>query len=121
METSTSLIDDERGEPSYQDEFVHVATTLGAKHKLAFNAIGFGDDITLTPSNSSGDREQGFRPIRRIDSSGSRSTANGARACPAARCSIRSSFDTDRHGDVADLSELVGVADDRRSLDEQRQ
>lgn len=111
------LIDDERGEPSYQDEFVHVATALGAKHKLAFNAIGFGDDITLTPSSSSVDRERGVTDTSTrqlwltLDSEW--------RPDLSSRTLLyQTRFDTDRHGDVANLSEMVGVADDRRTLDE---
>jgi hypothetical protein len=111
------LLDDERGEPAYQDEFVHVATALGAKHKLAFNAIGFGDDITLTPSNSSGDREQGVTDTSTrqlwltLDSEW--------RAGLSSRTFLyQTNFHTDRYGDVADAKEMVGVANDRRSLDE---
>jgi hypothetical protein len=110
------LLDDERGEPSYQDEFVHVATALGAKHKLAFNAIGFGDDITLTPSNSSGDREQGVTDTSTrqlwltLDS-------EWGPGLSSRTFLYQTSFHTDRHGDVANLAEIVGVADDRRSLD----
>ncbi|HUO67773.1 MAG TPA: TonB-dependent receptor [Gammaproteobacteria bacterium] len=111
------LIDDERGEPSYQDEFVHVATALGAKHKLAFNAIGFGDDITLRPSNSSTDREEGVTDTSTrqlwitLDSEW--------RPDLSSRTLLyQTRFDTDRYGDVADLTEMVGVANDRRSLDE---
>ena len=110
------LLDDERGKPSYQDEFVHVATALGAKHKLAFNAIGFGDDVALTPSNSSVDREHGFTDTTNrqlwltIDSEW--------RPGLSSRTFLyRKSFATDRHGDVADLNELVGTVDDRRTLD----
>ena len=94
------LIDDERGEPSYQDEFVHVATALGAKHKLALNAIGFGDDITLKPSNSSGDRERGFDRYVERGSSGSRSTASGGPDLSSRTLLYQTTFDTDRHGDV---------------------
>jgi hypothetical protein len=110
------LIDDERGEPSYQDEFVHVATALGAKHKLAFNAIGFGDDISLTPANSSGDREHGFTDTTNrqlwltLDSEWSPKISSRTFL-------YESNLHTERHGDVADANEIVGVADDRRSLD----
>jgi hypothetical protein len=110
------LLDSERGNPSYQDEFVHVATALGAKHKLAFNAIGFGDDIGLMPANSSADREQGFTDTTNrlfwltLDSEW--------RPGLSSRTYLyRRSFHTDRQGDVADLNELVGTANDRRSLD----
>jgi hypothetical protein len=111
------LIDDERGEPSYQDEFVHVATALGAKHKLAFNAIGFGDDIHLVPSSSSADREQGVTDTSTrqlwltLDSEWGPTLSSRTLL-------YQTSFDTRRHGDVADLREMVGVADDRRNLDE---
>ena len=111
------LVDDERGEPSYQDEFVHVATALGSKHKLAFNAIGFGDDISLRPSNSSEDREAGVTDTSTrqlwltLDSEW--------RPGLSSRTFLyQTSFDTDRHGDVTNLNEMVGVADDRRRLDE---
>jgi TonB-dependent receptor-like protein len=111
------LLDDERGEPSYQDEFVHVATVLGAKHKLAFNAIGFGDDITLTPSNSSGDRERGVTDTSTrqlwltLDSEWQPGLSSRTHL-------YQTTFHTDRYGDVADVKEIVGVANDRRSLDE---
>jgi hypothetical protein len=110
------LLDDERGEPSYQDEFVHVATALGAKHNLAFNAIGFGDDISLTPSNSTGDRERGFTDTTNrqlwltLDSEWTPNLSSRTFL-------YRSSLHTERHGDVADVNEMIGVADDRRSLD----
>jgi len=111
-----TLLDEERGEPSYHDEFVHVATALGAKHKLAFNAIGFEDDISLMPSNSSGDREQGV-----TDTSNQQvwlTLDSEWRPGLSSRTFLYdTSFHTDRHGDVANLSEMVGVADDRRSLD----
>src|SRR6185436_5565854 len=49
------LLNNELGEPSYRDGFVHIATMLGSKHRLTLNAIGFDDDILVTPENTQGD------------------------------------------------------------------
>jgi len=111
------LIDHERGDPSYQDEFVHVAAALGAKHKLAFNAIGFGDDITLIPSDSSGDREQGVSDTSTLQLW--LALDSEWRPGLSSRTLLyQTGFNTKRHGDVANLTEMVGVVDDHRNLDE---
>jgi hypothetical protein len=110
------LIDDARGEPKYSDDFVHVATALGAKHKLALNEIGFDDDIVLRPSNAAGDREEGqSNSVHRqlwltLDSEWSPDLSSRTLL-------YQTRFRTERHGEVADPSEIVGVADDRRGLD----
>jgi len=110
------LMDDDRGEPSYSDEFVHVATALGAKHKLALNGIGFDDDISLTPSNAANDREQGRSDSMNrqvwltLDSDWSSDLSSRTLV-------YQTKFHTDRRGRIADPSELVGTADDRRTLD----
>jgi hypothetical protein len=110
------LLDDERGKPSYRDDFVHVATALGPKHKLAFNEIGFDDDVLLTPSNAASDREQGS-----TDTSNRQvwlTLDSEWRPNLMSRTLLyATNFHTERHGQVADLSEMVAVADDRRSLD----
>ena len=110
------LLDDARGEPTYSDDFVHVSTALGAKHKLALNEIGFDDDILLTPSNATNDRELGrSNSVHRqtwltLDSEWSPDLSSRTLA-------YQTRFRTDRRGEVADPAEIVGVADDRRSLD----
>ena len=109
------VLDDERGKPSYHDNFVHVATALGAKHKLALNEIGFDDDIELTPSNAADDREQGGTNSSNrqvwltLDSEWSAGLSSRTLL-------YQTAFETDRHGAVAEPREIVGVADDRRGL-----
>ena len=110
------LLDDERGKPSFHDDFVHVATALGAKHKLAFNDIGFDDDILLSPVNAVNDRERGG-----TDTSNRQlwlTLDSEWRPDLASRTLLYdTNFHTERHGEIANPSEIVAVADDRRRLD----
>jgi hypothetical protein len=109
------LLNNDLGEPSYRDAFVHVATALGAKHRLTLNAIGFDDDILVTPENSPGDSAEGRSETDnsqiwlKLDSDwsgvlGSRTIVHTTH------------FSTERDGRVDDRSELVGAVHDDRHL-----
>lgn len=52
------VLNDEIGEPSYRDAFVHVGGQVGDRHRLEANGIGLDDDIALTPSDRPGKLER---------------------------------------------------------------
>jgi outer membrane receptor protein involved in Fe transport len=109
------LLNEELGDPKYRDAFAHVATALGAKHRLALNAIGFDDDVVLTPERSPGDSEEGRSETDstqvwlKLDSDWS--AALGSRTLV-----YSTRFSAERNGRVDDLTELVGTVDDDRYL-----
>ena len=108
------LLNEELGDPSYRDAFVHVATALGAKHRLTLNAIGFDDDVLLTPERSPGDSEEGRSET---DSSQVwlKLESDWSAALGSRTLLYSTRFTAERNGNIDDLTELVGaVRDDRR-------
>jgi len=110
------LLNEDLGEPSYADAFVHVATALGAKHRLAFNAIAFDDDILFKQGGGPGSREEGRSETDsnqmwlKLDSDWTETLSS--------RTIFHSTrFEAQRQGVVDETAELLAVADDRRELD----
>jgi len=110
------LLNENLGEPSYRDTFVHVGTALGTKHTLSLNGIGFDDDVLLTPKDAADHREQGRSNTDnrqlwlKLDSDWS-STLSSRTLVYSSR------FTAERHGSIDDVDEIIGVADDSRALD----
>ncbi|HEX5048058.1 MAG TPA: TonB-dependent receptor [Gammaproteobacteria bacterium] len=109
------LLNEEIGEPSYRDAFVHVATAIGEKHRLAFNSIGFDDDILLTPERSPGESERGSSETD-VSQTWVKLDSDWSAALHSRTLVYATHFSAERDGNVNDLSELVGAVDDDRHL-----
>jgi hypothetical protein len=113
-----ALLNEELGNPSYRDSFGHVALALNDKHKIALNHIGFDDDVLLIPDDSPGSLERG-----RSDTNSNQtwltldSDWTGDLTSRTLVYSTR--FGSDREGAIEDVDEIVGIAFDDRSLDEE--
>ena len=109
------LLDDGLGDPSYRDGFLHVGMALGAKHRLALNDIGFDDDIEVTPENSPDHNERG-----RSDTDNNqvwlKLDSDWSEALSSRSLVYSTRFEAERHGVVDEIDEMVGFADDRRTL-----
>jgi outer membrane receptor protein involved in Fe transport len=111
-----TLLEEDRGSPSYRDAYLHVRTPLAPKHTLTINDLGFDDDIALRPHDAAARREQGSTATDtnqlwiKVDSSwtdrlSSRSLLHESR------------FASDRRGTVDDAAQLTGAVRDARWLD----
>lgn len=109
------LLKNELGEPSYRDAFVHVATAIGEKHRLAFNSIGFDDDVFLAPERSPGESEQG-RSETNVTQTWVKLDSDWSAALHSRTLVYTTRFSGNRNGIVNDLSELVGAVKDDRHL-----
>jgi outer membrane receptor protein involved in Fe transport len=109
------VLENDRGDPQYHDVFARVGVDLGAKHRLTFGGIGFDDDVALSPSDDSDEREAARSEVDSqqlwlvVDSAWtpmltSRSWFYGT------------SFDSLRRESVDD-AQLLGSVIDRRDLD----
>ncbi len=109
-----SLLNAELGEPSYSDGFVHVATTVGGRHRFVINALGFDDDITLRQGDRPGAREEGRSETDtsqiwlKLDSDWSDKFSSSTLL-------YLTHFTADRYGMVDDVTELLGAVRDRRT------
>lgn len=104
------------GEPAYSDAFVRIGTDVGSKHRLLVGALRFSDDVQLVNDDGADDRELAMSSID------SRQTWVKLESDWSARLSSATwlhwtSVSSRRQVDVADLDELVGTVDDRRTLD----
>jgi len=112
------LLNDEIGEPSYRDTFVHLGFTLGPKHRLALNHMGFDDDILVTPERSPNETERGRSETDngqlwlKVDSDWTPDLSSRSLI-------YRTDFDAQRQGVVANVDELIGFVDDRRDFEAQ--
>lgn len=109
------LLNDELGDPKYGDGFVHVATALGARHRLALSSIGFDDDVVLRQGENPGDREEGrsgtdsAQTWLKLDS-------DWSDALSSRILLYRTRLTAERHG-VVDDADLSGTADDVRRME----
>jgi TonB-dependent receptor-like protein len=109
------LLNSELGEPTYGDAFLHLATALGSKHRLAVNWIGFDDDVLLRQGDGPGNHEEGrsetdsAQAWLKVDSDW-----NDALSSRTLLHATR--FTAERHGVVDDAAELFAVADDVRRM-----
>jgi len=111
-----SVLADHIGQPDYSDVFLRMTVNLGAKHRLVFADFSFDDDIQFTTEDSPVDREQA------ASDTSTRQTWLKLESAWTDRLSSTTwlhstSFDSERHEDVADLAELVGAVDDQRELE----
>jgi hypothetical protein len=106
---------DERGEPSYRDLYVHVAGTVG-KHRLAFNALNYDDDILLIPEDDPADLESSVSESDatqlwlRIDSDWT-DDLSGTTVVSSTQ------FSNERTGLVSNQGQIAGAATDHRRLE----
>jgi outer membrane receptor protein involved in Fe transport len=104
------------GQPEYSDLFARFGVNLGAKHRLAFAALSFDDDIVFTPEDATNDRESAasntdaHQAWLRLDSDWSERLSS-------ATWLHSTRFSSERREDVADVAEVIGRVDDRRELD----
>ncbi len=109
------FLDRRLGRPAYRDGFVHLGTALGSKHRLAFNGIGFDDDILVTPSAEGRDVEVG-----RSDTDNRQwwltLDSRWSDALKSRTLLYSTSFAAERSGRVNDARTLIGSVEDLRKL-----
>jgi outer membrane receptor protein involved in Fe transport len=110
------VLADNLGQPAYSDVFARVGIDLGAKHRLVVGSLRFRDDIILTLEDEPNDQQQATSDTNsrqswlKLDSEWSDALSSTTWVQAAA-------FESARREDVADLDEIVGSVDDRRTLD----
>jgi hypothetical protein len=110
------LVEEEIGDPAYNDVFARVSVQVAEKHRLSFYGMAFDDDIVAFPSRDVEDMQEARAGTDNRDTWLALDSEWSERLSSRTWLYARS-FRSERRESVADLDELIGRVDDRRNVE----